>query len=141
MYKMILASILSVACLSVAGCFSAVGEAVNPYKSGFNCPMEDKGKCISVPNAYKEALQPIAPHPDGNVSDKPEATYQESLYKKLGRLIDDPTTPAIAPPKVMRALFLPYKIADRELYMYRYVFFLVDDYAWVLGDNGPVGDK
>ena len=73
--------------------------------------------------------------------DTPEATYQGSLYKKLSGLLEEPDTPVIAPPKVMRVLLLPYKGTDKELFMYRYAYFVVDDYSWVLGDNVPIGDK
>ena len=56
------------------------------------------------------------------------------MYKKLAGLLDEPKTPLIAPPKVMRVLLLPYK-NDRDLYMYRYAYFVVDDFRWVLDGN------
>ena len=63
-----------------------------------------------------------------------EKAYQEGVYKKLTGLLDEPKTPLIAPPKVMRVLLLPYK-NDRDLYMYRYAYFVVDDFRWVLDGN------
>jgi conjugal transfer pilus assembly protein TraV len=125
------------------GC-STVGEAINPYGSSFNCKMTENGKCITMTGAYRESLQPKDSKNDRGQKEKAgevrdlealEATYQGSLYKKLSGLLEEPDTPVIAPPKVMRVLLLPYKGTDKELFMYRYAYFLVDDYSWVLGDN------
>jgi len=124
-----------------------MGEAVNPYKSSFNCPLGDNGKCVNMTDAYKESLQPenaLQPSRTATTDTqqaRPETMYQASLYKKLTGLLDEPTTPVIAPPKVMRVLFLPYRGSDKELYLYRYVFFVADDYAWTLGDNIYIGDN
>ena len=63
-----------------------------------------------------------------------EKAYQESVYKKLSGLLEEPKTPVIAPPKVMRVLLLPYK-NEKDLYMYRYAYFVVDDFRWVLDGN------
>ena len=56
MYRSILA-VLSIALL--AAC-STVGNTINPYKSNFNCPYKESGKCISMTGAYDEcpAVQP-----------------------------------------------------------------------------------
>jgi len=132
-----------------AGC-STVGEAINPYGSSFNCKMTENGKCITMTGAYRESLLPGSPKDDkkqksrGNdIRDTQETqvTYQGSLYRKLSGLLEEPETPMIAPPKVMRVLLLPYKGTDKELFMYRYAYFLVDDYSWVLGDNIVTGGK
>ena len=69
-----------------------------------------------------------------------EKAYQEGVYKKLAGLLEEPKTPLIAPPKVMRVLLLPYK-NDRDLYMYRYVYFVVDDFRWVLDGTPAVEGK
>lgn len=131
------------------GC-STVGEAINPYGSSFNCKMTENGKCITMTGAYKESLQPKYSKDDRKGKERAgeprdpdtmEATYQGSLYKKLSGLLEEPNTPVIAPPKVMRVLLLPYKGTDKELFMYRYAYFVVDDYSWVLGDNITIGDK
>jgi conjugal transfer pilus assembly protein TraV len=146
MLKMSLVGSLLVVCLLFSGC-AWMGEAVNPYKSSFNCPLGDNGKCINMTDAYKESLQPEnALQPSRTVTagaqqTRPETMYQASLYKKLTGLLDEPTTPVVAPPKVMRVLLLPYRGGDRELYLYRYVFFVVDDYTWTLGDNIYIGDN
>jgi len=130
----------------VAGC-STVGEAINPYSSSFNCKMTESGKCITMTGAYKQSLQPKDSKDDRKWKEKAgdpdtlQATYQGSLYKKLSGLLEEPETPVIAPPKVMRVLLLPYKGTDKELFMYRYAYFVVDDYSWVLGDTITIGDK
>ena len=53
MYRSILA-VLSIALL--AAC-STVGNTINPYKSNFNCPYKESGKCISMTGAYDESRQ------------------------------------------------------------------------------------
>ncbi len=144
-FLLVLTGVAALAC----GC-STVGEAVNPYGSSFRCEMTQNGKCISMTGAYQESLQPVDGGNGKKGKDKAgelrnqgvqETTYQDSLFRKLSGLLEEPNTPVIAPPKVMRVLLLPYKGADKELFMYRYAYFVVDDYTWVLGDNVPVGEK
>ncbi len=131
------------------GC-STVGEAMNPYASSFNCELTENGKCINMTGAYKESLQSRDSRSGSKWKEKmgkpadpvtPEATYQGLLYRKLSGLLEEPNTPVIAPPKVMRVLLLPYRGTDKELFMFRYAYFVVDDYSWVLGDNIAIGDK
>ena len=139
---------MTIAALS-SGC-STVGEAINPYSADFKCEMKENGSCISMTGAYLGSLQKDpgnarngkngkSPKNMKNAIDPPasatsETAYQEALFKKLSGLLEEPTTPVIAPPKVMRVLLLPYK-AEKDLFMYRYVYFVVDDYAWVLTDD------
>ena len=134
---------IAIAALS-SGC-STVGEAINPYSAQFKCEMTDNGRCTSMTGAYLGSLQKDPKSgknvngKNGKTADPPtaassETAYQEALFKKLSGLLEEPTTPVIAPPKVMRVLLLPYK-AEKDLFMYRYVYFVVDDYAWVLGDD------
>ena len=137
MYKSILA-ILSIALL--ASC-NTVGNTINPYKSNFNCPYKESGRCISMTGAYDESrtekMQTTDPAKAAMLPTSGEKAYQESVYKKLSGLLDEPKTPLIAPPKVMRVFLLPYK-NDRDLYMYRYAYFVVDDFRWVLDGNPAV---
>jgi conjugal transfer pilus assembly protein TraV len=136
MYRSILA-VLSIALL--AAC-TTVGNAINPYKSSFNCPYKESGRCISMTGAYDESrgqkIQPMDPA-NALIPTNGEKAYQESVYKKLAGLLEEPKTPLIAPPKVMRVLLLPYK-NDRDLYMYRYAYFVLDDFRWVLDGNPTV---
>ena len=136
MYKSFLA-VLAIALLS--GC-NTVGNTINPYKSNFNCPYKESGRCISMTGAYDESRaekgQPTDPA-KGLIATNGEKAYQEGVYKKLAGLLEEPKTPLIAPPKVMRVLLLPYK-NERDLYMYRYAYFVVDDFRWVLDGNPAV---
>ncbi|OPY70747.1 MAG: Type IV conjugative transfer system lipoprotein (TraV) [Syntrophorhabdaceae bacterium PtaU1.Bin034] len=149
MRKLIVLVLFSAIGAVASGC-STVGEAINPYGSSFNCRLAENGKCITMTGAYHESLQPVDSKNDGKKkgkagepkeTDVSEATYQGSLYRKLSGLLEEPDTPMIAPPKVMRVLLLPYKGTDKELFMYRYAYFLIDDYSWVLGDNIVAGGK
>jgi conjugal transfer pilus assembly protein TraV len=67
--------------------------------------------------------------------------YKESLYKRLDHLLREPQTPVVAPPKVMRILFLPYKGQDGEFNMTHYVYFFADDPKWILGDSIEAYDE
>lgn len=129
--------------LMVAGC----GGIFNPYKSDFQCPMGDKGKCVSVTEAMKETVKPTQ-----IVKSAPQATdketkqlrdeasypadsrdiYQQEVAKKLTEFIRQPNTPLVAPPQVMRVLVLPYNASPKELYSERYIYYLLDEPRFVL---------
>jgi conjugal transfer pilus assembly protein TraV len=120
----------------------------NPYESDFQCPETDRGKCVSVQNAYGESMQKNVSKDNkeelksGKTKEndatesqhKKNNDYQEALYKELAGLLKEPITPVVAPPKVMRVLLLPYKGDANELYMLRYIYFFVDEPKWILGD-------
>jgi conjugal transfer pilus assembly protein TraV len=137
MCKLVLA-VLSIALL--AAC-NTVGNAINPYKSNFNCLYKESGKCVSMTGAYDESRRELAQPTDPAKAAIPptngKKAYQEGVYKKLVGLLDEPKSPVIAPPKVMRVLLLPYK-NGRDLYMYRYAYFVVDDFRWVLDGNPAI---
>lgn len=122
---------------------------VNPYKEGFECPGYDKGKCTSVKNAYKEDISsPVAKTDGSKTTDgagAAETDYQKEVYGKLSALLKAPKTPMVAPPKVMRIMFLPYKGDNNELFMTRYAYFMVDEPKWIMGeyltDDGTEGEK
>jgi conjugal transfer pilus assembly protein TraV len=131
-------------CLILTGC----GTLFNPYKSEFDCPIGDKGKCISVPNAYNESVggrsqidnsEGKAPDKNrkktdgsGPLQDDSRDIYQQEMAKKLAEYIKHPETPLLTPPAVMRALILPYRASTKELYSERYIYFLADDPQWVI---------
>ncbi len=132
------------AILLVSGC-----AVLNPYKSDFTCPQKENGKCVAVEAAYDESLKkapekkaPEAPRKSqkaeisttGPKSAGSDLVYQEEVYKKLIGLLREPVTPLVAPPKIMRVLFLPYKGEGGELFMPRYVYFMADDPRWIMGD-------
>lgn len=125
----------------LVGCASVL----NPYKSDFQCPETDKGKCVSVQDAYIESIQKnynkdevkserLKEGDEPRPQDKKNNDYHESLYRELSGLLKEPLTPMVAPPKVIRVLLLPYKGDANELYMIRYIYFFVDEPRWILGD-------
>jgi conjugal transfer pilus assembly protein TraV len=63
-----------------------------------------------------------------------ETLYQREVNKKLIEILKAPNTPLISPPRLMRVLIFPYKGDQNELYMMRYVYFIVDDARWVVGN-------
>jgi len=146
------AIVIMIICLLLAGC-----GIFNPYKSKFDCPMGENGKCISVPDAYKESMAKTSSGQEynNNVKDKdagegkkgngavsaeqqvnPREIYQQEMAKKLVGFIKQPITPFLAPPSVARALILPYKASSKELYSERYIYFIVDEPQWVI--SAPV---
>lgn len=66
------------------------------------------------------------------VKEVPVLNYAEALYIEMTKLIREPVTPMVTPPKIMRVLLLPYKGKDRELFMYRYIYFMVDEPSWIM---------
>jgi len=126
------------AVMASAGC-AAFGEALNPYKSDFNCPLTDKGKCVDMKSAYNESLQQNNSvntlTTEGQiVGVSGETLYQNARNRKLSEMLKDPTTPIVAPPRVMRVLLLPYKSDSNDLFMPRYAYFFVDQPQWVFGN-------
>lgn len=116
----------------------------NPYNDNFTCPRTFNGKCVSPTSAYQESLEgkekeDEGPLKSGRGKEKEvlmtEASYQSALYERLAGLLREPTTPMIAPPQVMRVLVLPYKGEGARLYMPRYVYILVEEPKWVLGNQ------
>src|SRR4030042_2983544 len=103
----------------LVGCASVF----NPYESDFQCPETDRGKCVSVQDAYGESMQKKynKEYKDGVNGEKPKEgeeqgsqdkknnNYQKALYRELSNLLKEPLTPMVAPPKVMRVLLLPYR--------------------------------
>jgi conjugal transfer pilus assembly protein TraV len=151
-------------------------SVVNPYRSDFKCPPLDDGKCISVGEAYDEALgfgkdlgprrecpkepaptppcEPCPNWPDcgddwceeaaGDPQEPcteapapppptPAEEYQGALYRRLAGLVQEPRTPLVAPPEVLRVWLLPYEGEGGELFMERYVYVMVEKPRWVLG--------
>jgi conjugal transfer pilus assembly protein TraV len=62
-----------------------------------------------------------------------EELYRQSQYRELARLIEEPVTPIVQPPKVLRTLIVSYSAGD-SLYMPRYVYYLADEAKFVLGE-------
>lgn len=159
-YRRIIARFLIASSLATASACSIV----NPYENDFSCPDTFHGKCISVSRAYGDALVQKAednadkgmdtciggdckdyesiPRNDGNpekpagtIEDRNYNSYRTALYSRFDKLLREPKTPVVAPPKVMRILFLPYKGSDGEFHMPGYVYFFADDPKWILADS------
>ena len=142
----------------------AACSIVNPYANDFSCPDTFHGKCISVTGAYnqdirekpeeisrdemntciggecrganeKSADAKPANLPKMEVAGTSYNRYKDSLYRRLDHLLREPETPVVAPPKVMRILFLPYRGGEGEFVMTHHVFFFADDPKWVLGND------
>lgn len=125
--------------LLIVSCSTIGDKLLNPYASGFQCPLTDKGECIKLKDAYEKSLKQDMSYKEINISkegEKPvqgrETAYQEALHKKLTVLLTEPATPLLVSPKVVRVLFLPYKAGDNTLMMPRYVYFFFDEPQWML---------
>lgn len=146
---------------SMTGC-GTLGNALNPYKEDFRCKTpDDAGNCVDTKTAYDDARGTIALGnnkgtkngdcgdcgKDGqqekkannwdskpNLTNKGEAAYQDAQYQKLAELLEQPQTPIMKPPKLMRVLMLSYQGQD-ELYMPRYTYLKVEDAKWVFGSD------
>lgn len=88
-------------------------------------------KCIS--NSQKKGLFAKDECAGCFVEVSSESKYERAVNEKLTAMLKKPTTPLMAPPKVMRVLFLPYQGDGNELYMTRYAYFMVDNPKWVIG--------
>lgn len=139
----------------LSGCGGLVGELVNPYEENFKCrTRDDAGKCIDTSSAYKEARFPdvnasetsctnvsgdTIPCPPATTAESAKTninqlTAQNSRYKALTELMQEPDKPMLEPPKIMRVLMLPYKGENDELFMTRYVYLKLKESQWVLTD-------
>jgi len=63
-----------------------------------------------------------------------EQSYQEAVLSRLTALLDDPVTPFVAPPQVLRILILSYPSKSNNLYMSREIYTFVDAPKFVLGE-------
>ena len=144
--------------VSLSGCGGLLGELVNPYEENFKCrTRDDAGKCIDTSSAYKEARFPgvdnvgeasctnvngdtipcppaITPESGITKTSINQLTAQNSRYKALTELMQEPDKPMLEPPRIMRVLMLPYKGENDELFMTRYVYLKLKESEWVLTD-------
>ena len=139
----------------LSGCGGLLGQLVNPYEENFKCrTRDDAGKCIDTSSAYKEARFPdvnasetsctnasgdTIPCPPATTAESAKTninqlTAQNSRYKALTELMQEPERPMLEPPKIMRVLMLPYKGENDELFMTRYVYLKLKESQWVLTD-------
>lgn len=160
------------------------GCSLVPYENEFSCSLEDNfGKCISVAEAYEEAVTGVEkyPHmvraseknrqaravrehdisgpqrakeqpmgrsartterstaPDAGIAMSSPASaysgYRDQVYDQLGTMVQAPRTPMIKPPRAVRTMILPYssELKQNRLYMPRYIYSIVDEPKFVMG--------
>lgn len=100
------------------------------------CREEAKKNNVSEAAYCSSCYAPQAGKPENRYfgNQPSETVYQNAVNKKLAAMLERSDTPLVAPPQVMRILILPYKGDMNELYMTRYVYLLVDDPKWVMGN-------
>lgn len=140
---------VAVAAALCAGCF--------PYENDFACRLKDNfGHCVDVQGAYNaavtgipsgkplkkgETIDDVGKHSEGSAKATPAAAdsygdYKQKMYREMGDLVESPTTPMLVPAKQIRTLFLPYSAHNekKRLFMQRYVYTVVEDPKWVMGE-------
>lgn len=112
---------------------------LNPYMGDFSCPKTANGKCVSVEDAYNESRG----NPFELLPGTHSEIYQDALFERMAGLLNEPETPMVVPPKVMRVLVLPYEGQDEELYLNRYAYLFTDRPRWILTNplKTPMGDQ
>ncbi len=139
--KAIVAFFVMIGLFVLSGCASTL----NPYHGDFTCPQAEQGKCVPIQEAYKESLDLsssqkkilLTEKENKNVSSSSDnsipiaESYAESLFSRLQKMLSDPKTPVIAPPKVIRVLVLPYTDGSKKFYDSRYVYVIVEDPQWL----------
>ncbi|RMG67768.1 MAG: hypothetical protein D6710_10985 [Nitrospirae bacterium] len=142
--------------------FVSTGCSINPYSSKFRCPETYKGRCTALERAYTDSLSNQDTRraedyrkkkacKDGDCSDRdlksdkdPKSVlfpdqnntyqlYRQTVYRELTEELKKPKRAVIAPPKTIRVLIFPYHDKD-VLFLQRYVYILVDQPKWVVGD-------
>jgi conjugal transfer pilus assembly protein TraV len=107
-------------------------------KSGKNAPKWDyrggnaKG-AVSSPTLQRKRATSAKGTQVAFVPRSTEEMYRQSQYRELAGLIEEPITPIVQPPKVLRTLIVSYSAGD-SLYMPRFVYYLADEAKFVLGD-------
>jgi len=143
----------------ITSCGKVANKTFNPYQSEFTCPQAEKGKCVGIKEAYQESLKQekeeamkeysvvkefekeskkeanaTSSYLRGELLLSPaEERYVESLYDTLTKLLREPQTPVVVPPKIVRVLILPYQNSEgKNLYSARYVYVIVEEPKWIL---------
>ncbi|PKN69027.1 MAG: type IV conjugative transfer system protein TraV [Deltaproteobacteria bacterium HGW-Deltaproteobacteria-12] len=131
-------------CIKVAGAYK---ESLQKKKSNTLSEKENKAACEKCrqdaknnnasEDTYCTACFPSETNESENkriITESSATMYQKAVNKKLATMLREPNTPLVAPPQVIRVLVLPYKGDMNELYMMRYIYLLVDDPKWVVGN-------
>ena len=128
-----------------------------PYDQTFMCSStDDYGRCIGVEQAYDEAIGGAAPAPAvtattldpaerevgyapppatfGATLDSARNSYKAAEYREMQKLIEQPVTPLVKPPKVLRTLIVAYPAGTTTLFSPRYIWYFANDGRFVIGD-------
>ncbi len=140
---------------------SGCAGVLDPYDSKLNCPDPDFGVCTDVETAWKESfkdrqelkrqarIRAAKQHhkkcPDGDCSQPKSRTGNESqnpkdinIYftswlKETTKLLEQPQTPVIKPPRVLYGLIFPYDGGHGDvLFMSQRVFIIAEPPRFVL---------
>jgi len=143
--------------LLVSGC----GGVLNPYDSKLKCPDPDFGVCTDVETAWKESFkdrqelkreariraekqnhkkcpngdcyQPKSTVANDSQNPKDINIYFTSWLKETTKLLAQPQTPVIKPPKVLYGLIFPYDGGHGDvLFMSQRVFIIAEPPRFVL---------
>lgn len=130
--------------LGVLLILNACGTVMNPYHGEFTCPQAEKGKCVGVGEAYREALQEGRANGTGNYTFsllekesleeelvRERELLRKQIFEKMSGVLRDPQTPILLNPQVVRILILPYA-QGKTLYMGRYVYVVLEEPRWLL---------
>jgi conjugal transfer pilus assembly protein TraV len=116
--------------MSFATCENNNGETVPcpEQKDSSNC-LNSNGDSVpcSSDESIKVVMSPLQTNPN-------KLSAQNSRYKTLTELLDEPDKPMLEPPKIIRVLMLPYKGEGDELFMTRFVYLKLKESQWVLTD-------
>ena len=140
---------LAIAGLGLGFMLTSCSTLMNPYHSDFSCPNYYKGKCVSLQEAYEESIhntdgapnkaqkqiKELAINTVSNNGTKELSLYQKDMLKKMTKLIKQPKTPIVVPPRTMRVLILPYVNDQNELEMGRYVYFFTGKPKWIFSEK------
>jgi len=153
--------------IAVTTLFVLGGCSIFPYEEDFACDAaKSYGRCVDVNGAYAmattgeehgyEITQDGEKPPEKNIKDEannspdkkintktdPYVNYRQSVYKKLQRMVDQPKTPMVKQPEVIRTLIANYQTrkAGSPLYMPRYVYFFGSEPEWVINVREPSND-
>jgi len=98
-------------------------------KKGSKCTDCDNNSSVDAGSSGDEADSSLR---------KYDNLYRKSLYRELSQLIDDPKTPIVKPPEVMRILMLGYTDQDNQLLSHRYIYFFTTEPKWVISPSDEV---
>lgn len=93
------------------------GKQAPTHQAPDTAPLEQRGALL------REVLTPT----------DSATRLREARYREIAGLIENPVTPLVRAPKVLRTLILSYSGED-TLYMPRFVYSIAEDAQFVLGD-------